>query len=72
MGVVDPSGTAPGLKKEEVSPKKLQVRCKNSNCDSILAIEVPIAGQMGGSQRLYQCCKCKYTWGVAVGGYVGF
>lgn len=72
MSTVDPSGTAPGLKKEEVSPKKFHVRCKNTNCDSILAIEISLGGQVGGAQRMYQCCKCKHTWGVAVGGYVGF
>jgi hypothetical protein len=66
---IDPAGTTPGLKKTETVPKEMHVRCKNPQCDSILAIELKIAGQEGG-RRMYQCCKCKHTWGVVVGGFV--
>jgi len=67
---VDLSGITPGTKKVENLPKKIHVRCKNPGCDSILAIEVEIPGQKGGGFRLYQCCKCKQSWNVTVGGYV--
>lgn len=67
---VDPTGTAPGLKPEgpEDSPK-VNIKCKNTSCTSILAIEIKIGAQ-SGSRRLYQCIKCKTTWGVSVGGSV--
>lgn len=66
---IDHTGTAPGLKEaaEEEVPK-LHMRCKNSNCDSILAIEIK-AGAMVG-HHLYQCVRCRMTWGVATGGAI--
>ena len=66
---IDPAGTVPGLKEKEEEPKKIHIRCKNPECDSILAIEVKMPQQEGG-RRLYQCCKCKKTWGIPVGGSV--
>jgi hypothetical protein len=66
---VDPTGTTPGLKETEETPEEVHMRCKNPECDSILAVEMKIPGQTGG-RRMYQCCKCKRTWGVPVGGSV--
>jgi hypothetical protein len=66
---IDPAGTIPGLKEKSKEIPTVHVRCRNSGCDSILAIEIEIPGQKGGS-HLYQCCKCKRTWGVAMGGSV--
>jgi hypothetical protein len=64
---IDSAGTAPGLTpKQEVAPK-IHMRCKNPDCDSIVAIELKLTGQDSG-HRLYQCCKCKVTRGIAVGG----
>ncbi len=67
---IDHEGTAPGLQPEAEKQEPVHLKCKNQNCDSILAIEMKIAGQTGGGVRRYQCCKCKTTWGVPVGGSV--
>jgi len=67
---IDPAGTTPGLKKIEEKPKEIHIRCKNPQCDSILAIEIKVAGQENSGHHLYQCCKCKRTWGIATGGAV--
>jgi hypothetical protein len=64
---IDPSGTAPGLAANEKKPPVLHMRCNNMGCDSMTAIEIQIPGQERG-HRLYQCCKCKHTRGLAVGG----
>lgn len=66
---IDPAGTTPGLTPKKEEPAKVNMRCRNANCDSIVAIEVKLEGQEGG-HRMYQCCKCKQTRGVAVGGSV--
>jgi hypothetical protein len=67
---IDPAGTTPGLA-APANPETLTVhiRCKRSECDSILAIEVKHPGTAGG-RRLYQCAKCKTSWGVTTGGPV--
>lgn len=67
---IDQAGTAPGLKQEVDEPPKVHLKCKNTSCDSILAIEIKVAGQTSGARRLYQCEKCKTTWSVPVGGSV--
>jgi hypothetical protein len=64
---IDPTGTAPGLASSKKAAPVLNMRCSNPGCDSITAIEIKIAGQDAG-HRLYQCCKCKHTRGLAVGG----
>jgi len=66
---IDPTGTTPGLAPQQDVPSKINMRCKNSDCDSIVAIELKVPGQDAG-QRLYQCCKCKVTRSVAVGGSI--
>ena len=65
---VDPTGTKPGLARKEDAPETIHMSCKNDNCDSMLAIEIKIAGH--DSSRMYQCCKCKMTRSIAVGGSV--
>jgi hypothetical protein len=68
---VDPTGTTPGLQPAEPAAQpQVHLKCKNQHCDSILAIEVKIAGHTGGGRRLYQCVKCKLSWGIPVGGSV--
>lgn len=64
---IDPVGTAPGLV-TGVTPEapKLHLRCKRPECDSILATEVHHPGMSG--RRLYQCVKCRTSWGVNTGG----
>lgn len=64
---IDPTGTSPGLAQTPKEPQKLNMRCNAPGCDSITAIELKIPGHDNGA-RLYQCCKCKHTRGVAVGG----
>ena len=66
---VDQTGTAPGLTSEPADAPKINIRCKNPDCDSIVAIELKLSGQEPG-HRLYQCCKCKVTRGIAVGGRI--
>jgi len=66
---IDPTGTAPGLITKDTKPPRINMRCPNDGCDSITAIELKIAAPETGA-RLYQCCKCKHTRGVAVGGCV--
>jgi hypothetical protein len=69
---IDPTGTRPGLQENAPKPpEEIHIRCKSGNCDSILAIELKIAGIIG-PRRMYQCVKCKRTWGVPVGGSVEF
>lgn len=64
---IDHTGTTPGLAQATKEPPKLHMRCNAPGCDSITAIELKVPGQENGA-RLYQCCKCKHTRGVAVGG----
>jgi hypothetical protein len=64
---IDPAGTAPGLTPKTEEPPKVHIRCKNPTCSSILAIELKLEGMSPG-HRLYQCCVCKRTHGVSLGG----
>lgn len=66
---IDPSGTAPGLVDAEVVKEKVHVRCRNPNCDSILAFAIKVAGG-NPANRMFQCCECKRTWSVSVGGVI--
>jgi hypothetical protein len=67
---IDPAGTAPGLAASQVPAiPTVHIRCKRPECDSILAIEVKHPGAASG-RRLYQCVKCKISWGVTTGGPV--
>lgn len=66
---IDPAGITPGLTPRQEEAPKINIRCKNPDCDSIVAIELKLSGQEPG-HRLYQCCKCKVTRGVAVGGSI--
>jgi hypothetical protein len=66
---IDPTGTTPGVTKPNDNPDHIHLTCKNPQCDSIVAIEVKMPGQTPGT-RMYQCVKCKRTWGIAVGGGV--
>lgn len=67
---VNPSGTTPGLA-APVTPENptVHMKCKRPECDSIVAIEVKYPGAVAG-RRLYQCAKCKASWGVNTGGPV--
>lgn len=66
---IDPAGTSPGLAgSAPPATPTVHMRCKRPECDSIVAIEVKHPG-MGG-RRLYQCVKCKTSWGVNTGGPV--
>ncbi len=63
----DPAGTKPGLAPEaEAQPEPVHIRCKNPECDSILAIPFVMPGKPG--IRMYRCVKCGATKGVNVGG----
>lgn len=67
---IDPAGTTPGLSPSTEEPESLNMRCKSfPQCDSMLAIEMTHAGIPAG-RRMYQCVKCKRSWGVPVGGSV--
>lgn len=67
---IDPAGTTPGLAgPANPSAPTVHMKCKRPECDSILAIEVKHPGTVGG-RRLYQCAKCKTSWGVNTGGAV--
>lgn len=69
---VNPSGTTPGLARATVETlPKVHMKCKRASCDSIVAVEVKQPGMMGG-RHLYQCVKCKTSWGVNTGGSVNF
>jgi len=66
---IDQGGTAPGLQGQKPeSPPTVNLRCKNRNCDSIQAIEIPMPANTG--RHLYQCVSCHTTWGVATGGSI--
>lgn len=64
---IDPAGTTPGLVGQVQEQKQHNMKCKNANCDSNLAVEVNI-GQP--HSRVYRCVKCHRSWGVVVGGGV--
>jgi hypothetical protein len=66
---IDPAGTQPGLVGTSEETKPVHMRCKNPNCDSILAVEIKIPGSAPGV-RMYQCVQCKSTRGVNTGGSV--
>lgn len=69
MAEIDPTGTQPGVVRTEEEPKPVDMKCKNPNCDSILATELKTPG-VGRGQHLFQCVKCKQSWSVSVGGGV--
>lgn len=64
---IDPAGTTPGLSGQAEEQKIVHIRCKNSSCDSINAVEVNV-GQ--SHSRVYKCVKCHRSWGAVVGGAV--
>jgi hypothetical protein len=66
---IDPTGTQPGASTPAEEPKTVHMKCKTPECDSILAIELNHPGT-GRGQHMYQCVKCRRTWGLAVGGTV--
>lgn len=66
---IDPAGTTPGVKPSVEEPKEVHLKCKTETCDSILATEIKIAGQMAGS-HMYRCVKCSRTWSIRTGGGV--
>lgn len=67
---IDHAGTAPGLSPKVEEVETVNMRCKSSpQCDSMLAVEMKHEGIAAG-HRMYQCTKCKRSWGVAVGGSV--
>lgn len=69
---IDPAGTAPGLSSPaSIDAPRVHMKCKRAECDSILAIEVKHPGTVGG-HRMYQCVKCKASWGITTGGPVHF
>jgi hypothetical protein len=64
---IDPAGTQPGLVGTVEETKTVHIKCKNQDCDSILAVEVKIPG-MSPNIRMYQCVECKRSWGINAGG----
>ena len=64
---IDPTGTTPGLASSAKRPAPINMRCGHQGCDSTTAVEIQAAGQESGA-RIYQCCKCKHTRHIAVGG----
>lgn len=67
---IDPAGTKPGLSPTTEPPvPTLHMKCKRPECDSNIAIEVKIPTSASG-RRLYQCVKCKVSWGINTGGPV--
>jgi len=64
---VDPAGTKPGLTKTVEEPEEVHMRCRNQDCDSILATEIKIPGSKG---RMYRCVACGQTRNLLVGGGV--
>ena len=67
---IDPAGTAPGITPKVEEPPVHNMRCKSyPQCDSMTAIEMKHPGLPAGS-RMYQCTKCKRSWGIPVGGSV--
>jgi hypothetical protein len=66
---IDPAGTQPGLSGTVEESKPVHMKCRNPDCDSILAVEIKIPGSPAG-QRLYQCVQCKATRGVNTGGNI--
>jgi len=62
---IDQKGTEPGLVNAPKEPKPVNLRCRNSGCDSMTAIEVTPPGTPG---HRYQCTRCKNTWGINTGG----
>jgi len=67
---IDPAGTTPGLTPQEPEEVEIHLRCKNTNCDSILAVEIKTP--IPSPRRLYRCSKCKQVSGINVGGAVEF
>lgn len=68
--MIDPKGIAPGLSPgAEPQEKIIHLKCRNTGCDSMTAIEIKVPSGIHG-RRIYRCTKCNHTWGVPVGGGV--
>jgi hypothetical protein len=64
---IDQAGVAPGLQGQKADePKKVHMRCKNRNCNSIEAVEIFLPHNTG--RHMYQCVSSHTSWGVATGG----
>ena len=67
---VDPAGVTPGLaEKAALEEEVIYLKCRNSKCDSMEAVEIKLKDvppQIG--QRVYRCIKCGNTWALKVGG----
>jgi len=67
----DPKGTAPGLAPgARVEPSKLNMKCQDTNCDSMEATEIKIESPEPAGQRVYRCVKCGRTHSIKVGGHL--
>lgn len=66
---INPAGTKPGLAPKANEPPKLAMKCRNEACDSMYVIEIAPHGS-AGHRRLYQCVKCRRTFGVGTGGNI--
>ena len=62
---VDPKGISPGVVSVPEEPREINLKCRNPNCPSIKAIELPTPGMPG---HRYQCVRCKNVWSINLGG----
>lgn len=69
---IDPTGTAPGLVAQEKKEERLAMRCRQSKCDSMEAVEMHIPGYEQSGVHMYRCVKCKNTWNTNLGSSFNF
>lgn len=74
---VDEKGVQPGLQSQTPRPKTVNMKCRIEGCSGVEATEItPSAGDPANASaahnRTYQCTKCRATYTLPVGGYVGF
>ena len=67
---IDPAGVTPGLAAStQPDARRVNMKCKRSDCDSITAIDVAHPQSLSG-RHMYQCVKCRTSWGVNTGGSI--
>jgi len=65
---IDPTGTKPQPTPKTPETPEINLACRRGGCDSMTATQIVIPTRP--SSRLYRCVKCKFTWGINVGGFI--
>ncbi len=68
--MIDPKGVTPGVAVVQKSEDEVDMKCRRHGCPGTVAKVLQI--NTSDHYRTYRCTTCQHTWGINVGGHVGF